>query len=92
MKFILPMNYEPMSEGYGKIIARKMLHLALEHAATITNLGSINFMPFDDYYISNTAIFDIDPECPICSKKEIDHLIMVKYYRGIHPVVNENNK
>lgn len=82
----LPMNNSPMSDGYGKIIVSKMLHLCLEHACSFTNLGFVNSMGIKDYSISNTAIFRKDPNCPICDQKlNIDTLTLVKYYRDIKP-------
>lgn len=89
----MPMNYSPMSQGYGKQIVQKMLHLSLEHGAAFTNLGSINQMTFEEYSISNTAIFEKITDCPICNKLEnIDHLTLIKYYRDICPKILTTNQ
>jgi DNA-directed RNA polymerase subunit L len=55
--YFLPMNHSPVMAGYGETIVTKMLHLSLEHGASFTNMGFVNQMPFDDFSISNTAIF-----------------------------------
>lgn len=81
----LPMNFDPMSLGYGEIIVRKMLHISLEHAGALTNLGFVNQMPFDDFSISNTAIFEKMEDCPICNGGDVSALSMVKFYRKLSP-------
>jgi hypothetical protein len=84
----LLMNYDPMSQGYGKKIVNKMLHLSLEHACSFTNMGSINQMPFSDYSISNTAILQKDTDCPLCNgSPELNYLDIIKFYRDIRPSV-----
>ncbi len=83
--YFLPMNYHPMSDAYGKIIVHKMLHLTLEHAGCFTNMGFVNQMDFDELSISNTAIFEKLPDCPICNRSKIDQLTLIKFYRDICP-------
>jgi len=80
-----PMSYMPTNYGYGELIVRKMLHFTLEHAITFTVMGSLNSMPFDDYSISNTSIFERLDDCPICNGdgSSVAHLDMVKYYRKL---------
>ncbi|MBN1783754.1 MAG: hypothetical protein JW812_02175 [Alphaproteobacteria bacterium] len=80
-----PMIYSPTSEGYGKIIVKKMLHVILEHAGSFTNLGSVNNMNLEEYSISNTAIGEKLKDCPICKGSSTDKLSMIKFYRDIHP-------
>ena len=82
----LPMNYAPMSQGYSKLIVRKMLHLSLEHGFTFTNMGFVNSMTFDEYSISNTAIFEKINDCPVCNhSKKLDQVNLIKFYRDICP-------
>jgi len=80
------MNYHPMSHGYGKQIVNKMLHIALEHAGCFTNMGFVNQMNFKELSISNTAIFQKLPDCPICNGTSIDQLSFIKFYRSISPM------
>jgi hypothetical protein len=83
----LLMNYHPMSLGYGRIIVKKMLHLSLEHGCAFTNMGSVNSMGLDEYSITNIAIFEKLPDCPICNESSnIDQPTMVKFYRAVYPV------
>jgi len=83
----LPMNNVPMMEGYGKTIIRKMLHISLEHAGMFTNLGFVNNVDFKELSISNTAILEKHPDCPICGNGNVDQVSLIKYYRGLAPIV-----
>lgn len=81
----LPMNYSPMSYGYSRIIVEKMLHIIHEHAGTFTNLGFVNQMSFRELSISNTAIMQTLPDCPICKKLPTDQISMILFYRELRP-------
>ncbi len=81
----LPMNHNPMREGYGKTIIHKMLHISLEHAGSFTNMGFVNQMDFNELSISNTAIFDKLSNCPICNNSSTDTLSMIDFYRTLNP-------
>ncbi|HNY25504.1 MAG TPA: hypothetical protein PKJ33_03085 [Alphaproteobacteria bacterium] len=87
-----PMNYNPMSEGYGKIIITKMLHIILEHAGCFTNMGSVNSVDFEKLSISNTAMFGKLKDCPICNKEPIDHEKLIRFYRDIKPIEPQKYK
>lgn len=41
-------------------------------------------MGMEKYSISNTAIFDKLPDCPICNNiKNINHIMLIDFYRNI---------
>ncbi|MCK5678338.1 MAG: hypothetical protein KAH72_07690 [Flavobacteriaceae bacterium] len=82
-------QFYPTKDEYAKNIVHKILHITLEHAGAVTNMGFINQMSLDELSISNTAIFKKDNECPICqSNSPVSQKNMMKYYRNITNTAN----
>ena len=79
----LPMVNIKGTTGYAETIVTKVLHVTLEHAGAFTNMGFVNQMDFKKLSISNTAILQKDPNCPICQGVKTDQATMVNYYREI---------
>jgi len=79
----LPMANMGDETAYAETIVSKVLHITLEHAGAFTNMGFVNQMDFSELSISNTAILQQDPNCPICKGIVTDQATMIKYYRNI---------
>ncbi|MCK5535531.1 MAG: hypothetical protein KAI79_01825 [Bacteroidales bacterium] len=82
-------QFYPTKDEYAKKIVYKILHITLEHAGAVTNMGFVNQMSLDELSISNTAILQKDEECPICQgKSPASQKAMMTYYRNITNSVN----
>ena len=79
----LSMAHPNGPNAYAKTIVSKVLHVTLEHAGAFTNMGFVNQMFFNELSISNTAILQRDPACPICNGDTTSQANMVLYYRDI---------